>query len=150
MSVPTTFQFAAIRVPDPDDAGSTVTICGVQTTGFNNVAQTATKAIRDCTNPALPPEQKVTVVSMSRQLTGSGLYNVAQTELINSLLANPTTFYYDMRDISDPDIPAGTLLGTWSGPGVATTINLATTENSDATIAITVDSNGTWTYTPAG
>jgi hypothetical protein len=149
MSVPTTFQYAAIRVPNPDDPDSTVTICGVQTTGFNNTAQTATKAVRDCSQPALPPEQHVTVTSMSRQLTGSGLYNVDQTMLINGLLANPTTYYYDMLDISDPDIPAGTLLGTWAGPGVATAINLATTDNSDATIAITVDSNGVWTYTPA-
>ncbi len=149
MTAPTTFQFAAIKVGNGADPEVFTTICGVQTTGFNDTVQTATKAIRDCTSPALPPEQKVTVQSRGRDLSGSGLYNTAQTALINTLLGDPRNYQYVLLDISDPTIPAGTELGTWEGPGVATAVNTATTDNSDATISITVASNGAWTYTPA-
>jgi hypothetical protein len=149
MSAPTTFQYAVIKVGDGDDPEVFTAICGIQTVGFNDSAQTATKAIRDCTSPALPPEQKVTVTSRGRELTGSGLYNTAQIALINTLLADPRNYEIVLLDISDPTIPAGTALGTWAGPGVATAVNLATTDNSDATISITIASNGPWTYTPA-
>jgi hypothetical protein len=149
MSAPTTFQYAVIKAGDGGSPETFVAICGIQTTGFNDTAQTASKAIRDCTAPALPPEQKVTVTSRGRQLTGSGLYNTAQIAFINTLLADPRNYELVLLDISDPTIPAGTELGTWAGPGVATAVNLATTENSDATISITIESNGVWTYTPA-
>lgn len=149
MSAPTTFQYAVVKVGDGGSPETFTTICGIQTTGFNDTVETAKKAIRDCAAPATPPEQKVTVLSRGRQLTGSGLYNTAQVALINSLLANPATFHLVLLDISDPDIPAGTEIGTWAGPGIATAVNLATTENSDATISITIESNGAWAYTPA-
>lgn len=149
MSAPTTFQYAVIKAGDGNDPEAFIAICGIQTTGFNDTAQTATKAVRDCTSPALPPEQKVTVISRGRQLTGSGLYNTAQTAFINTLLADPRNYELVLLDISDPTIPGGTELGTWAGPGVATAVNLATTDNSDATISITIESNGAWTYTPA-
>ncbi|PTQ13731.1 hypothetical protein CLG96_00145 [Sphingomonas oleivorans] len=151
MSEPTTFEFAVIKVktgPGSTDADYT-TICGIQTTGFNRTKQTNDHFVRDCASPARTPERRVRVTGTQRDLTGSGLYNVDQTELINSLEEGRHIFRYIIMDISDPAVAAGTVIGTWEGPGVVTAINLGTTENDDASIELTIASDGAWTYVAA-
>lgn len=147
MSAPTTFNFALIKVGDGANPENFTTVCGLNTTGFNRTAANRTQSIRDCANPALPPEQKVLVTGVSRELTGSGLYNTAQTALLNTLLGTRKDFEFVIMDATDPTVPGGTVLGNWKGPGVCTALNMGTSENGDATISITIASNGAWTYT---
>lgn len=149
MSEPTTFEFAVIKVGDGADPEVFTTFCGIQTTGFNRTVQSSDRFVRDCTSPGLVPERKVRVTGKQRDLTGSGLYNLDQTALINGLEGIRKNYQYVIMDISDPETPAGTVIGTWAGPGVATSINMGSSDNDDASIEISIASDGAWTYTAA-
>jgi len=150
MSEPTTFEFAAIEVRTATTPSDTwVRICGIQTTGFNRTKQTNDRYVRDCQAPAKTPERKVRVTGKSRTVTGSGLANADQIDLINQLEDGTWQVRYIIMDVSDPSVEAGTEIGTWEGPGVFTSINMGTSENDDATIELTLESDGVWAYTPA-
>ena len=149
MAEPTTFEFGVLKVGDGEDPEVFTTLCGIQTTGFSRQVQTQDRAVRDCTSPALTPERRLRKQSKSRTLTGSGLYNTAQTTLINTLEGARKNYQLVLMDISDEDIAAGTEIGTWEGPGMVTALNMGTSETDLATIEITVESDGAWTYTPA-
>jgi hypothetical protein len=148
MSAPTTFEFAKIAVRGLDeDPGDEVVICGVQTTGFNSVAQTNDRFVNDCAAPFRPAERRLRVTGRSRTLTGSGLYNTAQTTLINSLLGVRKTYLFTLWQNDGTE--AGDAVGTWEGPGIATAVNIGASETDLGSIEITVESDGAWTYTAA-
>lgn len=147
MSEPTTFQFAKIAVGNDADPEVFTTFCGVQTTGFNRTVQTNDRNVRDCALPGKVPERRLRVVGRSRTLTGSGLYNLDQQTLIDTLEGVRKNYQYIIWDISVSE--AGEEIGTWEGPGIVTAINMGTSEDNDATIEITIQSDGVWTYTPA-
>jgi len=148
--VPTTFEYAAIQVKTATTPSVVwTTICGIQTTGFNRAKQTTDRYTRDCAAPASIPERRVKTTGKSRTVTGSGLANADQIEIINSLEDGTWDIRYVIMDISDPAEETGTEIGTWEGPGVFTGINLGTTENGEATIELTIQSDGAWAYTAA-
>lgn len=149
MSEPTTFQFAVIWVENPTTAGQYVKLCGVQTSGFNRAVATSDRAVRDCDFPGRPPERRIRVNSTSRTLTGTGLYNVDQIALLEALPGKHRNYRFQLVDLSDPDNEAGDEIGMWAGPGVCTTLNISAEDNADGTLAITIESDGAWTYTAA-
>ena len=149
MSEPTTFEFAVIYVGNGATPEVKVKLCGIQTTGFNRTVQSNDRFVRDCDNPARVPERRVRVTGKQRDLTGSGLYNIDQTALLSNIEGKRRNFDYVLMDISDESVPAGVEIGTWSGPGVVTTLNMGTNEDDDATVEITIASDGLWTYTAA-
>lgn len=148
MSAPTTFEFAKIAVRDlTDDPGDEVIICGIQTTGFNRTAQSTDRFVNDCAAPFTPAERRLRITGKSRTLTGSGLYNTAQSTLIDGLLGVRKT--YQFIEWQNDGTGAGTEVGTWEGPGIATSINMAASETDFGTIDITIESDGAWAYTAA-
>lgn len=149
MAEPTTFEFGVLKVGDGADPEVFTTLCGIQTTGFNRQVQTNDRYVRDCAQPALTPERRIRKTGKSRTLTGSGLYNTAQTALINGLEGVRKNYQLVLMDISDEDTAAGTEIGTWEGPGVVTALNMGTSETDLASIEITIESDGAWTYTAA-
>lgn len=147
MSEPSTFEFAVIAIRT---GPTTFTkLCGIQTTGFNRAAQTTDRYVRDCDFPGRPPERKVRTTGKARTLTGSGLFNTAQIDLMNDLEGQKREFQFILMDIADPDVPEGTEIGTYEGPGVVTALNLGQSETDMASVDITIESDGVWTYTPA-
>jgi hypothetical protein len=147
MSAPTVFDFAVIQVGQGTGPEVFTTICGITTTGFNRTVSTSDAYVRDCTSPALVPERRLKVNGHSRTLTGSGLANVDQFALLNSIEGVRADYKFIVMDTSDPTVTAGTIKGTWAGRGVATSIQMGTSDNNDATISITIESDGAWTYT---
>lgn len=149
MSEPSTFEFGVLKVGDGESPEAFTTLCGIQTTGFNRQVQTNDRYVRDCAAPASPPERRLRVTGKSRTLTGSGLYNTAQTALLNTLEGVRKNYQLVLMDLSDEDTPAGTPIGTWEGPGRVTTLNMGTSETDLANIEITIESDGAWAYDPA-
>lgn len=144
MSEPSTIEFAKIGVRDVGATTPFVFICGIQTTGFNRTVNTNDRAVKDCDKPGRPAERRVRVISRARTLTGSGLYNYLQRELIDDLEGVRKEFqvlYYDLDDGTEE----GEVVEVRQGPGVATSINTGTTEDGDGSIEITIESDGAWT-----
>lgn len=148
MSEPTTFEFALIEVEDPDTPAAYLKLCGVQTTGFNTTVATNDRQVRDCAYPFRVPETRKRVTGQSRTLTGSGLYNVDQHELINLLPGKRRNYKFKMLVQDGPDDEVGELAGTWAGPGVCTALNIGGQEGDTGTIELTIESDGAWTFTP--
>lgn len=149
MSYPTTFEFAFVAVGNGATPEVFTRLCGIQTSGFNHTVATSDRFRRDCAKPALVPVRGVKVNGRQWDLTGSGLYNLDQIDLINGLPGVTKTYQLILLDISDPAIEAGTVIGTWEGPGVLTAVNLASSEDQEATIELTIASDGLWEYTEA-
>jgi hypothetical protein len=149
MAEPSTFEFGVLKVGDGASPEVFTTLCGIQTTGFSRAVQTNDRYVRDCAQPGLTPERRLRKTGKARTLTGSGLYNTAQTALLNTLEGARKNYQLVMMDISDEEAPEGEEIGTHEGPGMVTALNMGTSETDLATIEITVESDGAWTYTPA-
>jgi hypothetical protein len=144
MSEPATIEYAKIGVRDIDSSDPFVTICGVQTTGFNRAVQTSDRFVKDCAFPGRPAERRVRVTGRSRTLTGSGLYNADQRILIDSLEGVRKEYQLTIMDFSDGG-EAGVPVELRTGPGIMTSINMGSSENDLGTIELTIESDGAWT-----
>lgn len=147
MSEPSTFEFAKIAVGDGASSEVFTVICGIETAGFNQSASTSDRGVRDCAVPFRPAERRLRVTGRSRTLTGSGIYNTAQTTLINGLVGTRKNYQFIVWE--DDDTEAGVEVGTWEGPGIATAVNMGSPNDGFGTLEITVESDGAWTYTAA-
>ena len=144
MSEPATVEYAKIGVRDIGSSDPFVTFCGIQTTGFNRTVQTNDRFVKDCAAPGRPAERRVRVTGRSRTLTGSGLYNADQRELVDSIEGVRKEYQLTIMDFSDGS-EAGVPIEIRQGPGIATSINMGTTENDLGTIELTIESDGAWT-----
>lgn len=144
MSEPATIEFARIAVRDIGSSDAFVDFCGIQTTGFNRAVQTSDRAVKDCQYPGRPAERRIRVTGRSRTLTGSGLYNYNQRELVDSIEGVRKEYRVTFYDLDD-GTETGTPVEVRQGPGIATSINMGTAEDSLGTIELTIESDGTWT-----
>jgi len=144
MSEPTTIDFAKIGVRDIGSTDPYIVICGIQTAGFNRTVQTNDRYVKNCEKPALPAERRVRVTGRARTLTGSGLYNSAQRELIDELEGVRKDYQLQIIDFSDGS-DEGVIKELRAGPGIATAINMGSSEDDLGTIEITIESDGAWT-----
>lgn len=148
MSEPNTIEFAKIGVRDIGSSDPFVTFCGIQTTGFNRAVQTSDRAVKDCAKPGKPAERRIRVTGRSRTLTGSGLYNYDQRELVDSIEGLRKEYQVTFIDLDD-GTEEGTPVEIRQGPGIATSINMGTAEDSLGTLEITIESDGAWTSSAA-
>jgi hypothetical protein len=73
--------------PDPtNNPGDFVTICGLNSKTLAHQSSTSTEAVPDCGNPEAVPWDDLVVNSQSKQMSGTGVHNRAQTSLIRSIL----------------------------------------------------------------
>jgi hypothetical protein len=144
MSEPNTIEFARIGVRDIGSSDPFTYFCGIQTTGFNRAVQTNDRAVKDCQYPGRPAERRIRVTGRSRTLTGSGLYNEDQRELVDSIEGVRKEYQVVFVDLDD-GTEAGTDVEIRQGPGIATSINMGTSENDLGTLEITIESDGAWT-----
>jgi hypothetical protein len=144
MSEPATIEYARIGVRDIGTSDAFVTICGIQTTGFNRTVQTNDRYVKDCALPGRPAERRVRVTGRARTLTGSGLYNADQRELIDGLEGVRKEYQLTIMDFSD-GTEAGVPVEIRQGPGIATSINMGASEDDLGSIELTIESDGAWT-----
>jgi hypothetical protein len=144
MSEPNTIEFAKIGVRDIGSSDAFTVFCGIQTTGFNRTVQTNDRFVKDCAYPGRPAERRVRVTGRSRTLTGSGLYNADQRALVDSIEGVRKEYQLLIYDFDDGS-EAGDVVEIRQGPGIATAINMGTSENDLGTIELTIQSDGAWT-----
>jgi hypothetical protein len=144
MSEPATVEFARIGVRAIDSADAFTVICGIQTTGFNRTVQTNDRYVKDCALPGRPAERRVRVTGRARTITGSGVYTPVPRARIDGLEGVRKEYQLTIMDFSDGG-EAGVPVELRTGPGIATSINMGSSEDDLGTIEITIESDGAWT-----
>lgn len=149
MSLPTTFDFAQLKLGDGADPEVFTVVCGLETTGINESAQSSDRYVRDCTAPATPPTRKIRVTGVTWSISGSGLANSEQFALLKAAIGKHRNWQVIPLDTTDPDTPAGTALGTFEGQGVLTARSIASVADGFATLELTIEGEGDLEWNPA-
>lgn len=129
------------------DGGSPETftaLCGITTRNFTHAHATSDQYTRDCAAPEDVPVRRLIVTGESWSLSGNGVLNRANLATIQALDDGQThnfRFYFTE--------PAGDLVyqGYYEGPAIITSLEITGNDGAFATIAITLDSDGPWTWT---
>jgi hypothetical protein len=80
---------------DPTNApGDFTIICGLNSKTLAHQSSTSTEAVPDCGNPEAVPWDDLVVNSQSKQMSGTGLHNRAQTALLRSILMKTLTYRF--------------------------------------------------------
>ena len=77
MTLPTTFDFAQLKLGDGATPEVFTVVCGLETTGINQSAQTSDRYVRDCTAPATPP-----TIKRNASITSTVWFVVACTSVV--------------------------------------------------------------------
>jgi hypothetical protein len=121
---------------DPQNApGDFVIICGLNSKTLAHQSSTSTESVPDCGNPEAVPWDDVVINSQSKQMSGSGVHNRAQTAVIRSLLMQTRRYRFIESE------PGTDLVGQGYWEGLFT---LTTWTEGAANIKGNVTSDFTW------
>lgn len=149
MSVPSVVkgQFWNIAVEPVPDSGDYVVICGLNTRNITHQVNTQDEAIRDCELPQQVPWRILSATSQQKDMSGTGLHNRAQGDLIRSLIG--VTLNYRMIESE----PGGDLVGQgmWEGPFMLTNWQEGASDGANVSSQFTFASDGVveWVSTTA-
>lgn len=122
-------------------------LCGLTTRSFTEQVNTNDTFVPDCDDPEDVPVRRLVPTGKQWDLSGEGLYNLAQEQKIRE--ASGVTKNYRFRI----GRPAGSIVGTgfWEGPAMLTNIQIGgnTGGGEFGTVSLTIASDGEWVFTPA-
>lgn len=122
-------------------------ICGLTARSFTEQVNTNDVFVPDCADPEDVPIRRLVPTGKQWDLSGEGLYNLAQETVIRD--ASGVTKNYRFRIAR----PAGSVVGTGYFAGPAMLTNLQIGGNSGGgefgTLSVSIASDGEWIYTPA-
>lgn len=129
------------------DGGSPETftaLCGIDTRTFRHVHNTSDQYTRDCADPEDVPVRRLIVTGEAWSLTGNGVLNRSNLDTIQALDDGQThnfRFYFTE--------PSGDLIyqGYYQGPAIITSLEITGNDGSFATLAISIESDGVWSWT---
>lgn len=129
------------------DGGSPETftaLCGITTRNFTHGHNTSDQYTRDCAAPEDVPVRRLIVTGEMWSLTGSGTLNRATLPTIQALDDGQT---HDFRFWFTE--PSGDLVhqGYWQGPAIITSFQITGDDTAYASISLTIESDGLWTFT---
>lgn len=144
MSYPTEPDFIVVKVGNGATPEVFTTICGMEGASINKTVNTSDRFRRDCAKPGQVPTRKVKVTGKQWDATAPGVINVDEFANFDASLGVRKNYQFDfgIRDGTD----AGSIIGTYEGPGVMTAqnINLSGDEGS-AEITIAGEDEIVWT-----
>lgn len=148
MAVPVEFDFALIKYSDMAVTPVFATLCGITDLTVNQVAETASRRVRDCVTPNKPAGQKLKVLGTSWTATGQGLTNATIRAVIEaSLFAKKVN--YKIEYFANDSTDAGKLLGTHAGLAILNADNMSISTEGESSQEFTFEGEGDLTYTAA-
>lgn len=136
-----------ILIGDGADPELFVPICGLTARSFTEQVNTNDVFVPDCADPEDVPIRRLVPTGKQWDLSGDGLFNLAQEALIRA--ASGVTKNYRFRI----GRPAGSIVGTgyWQGPAMLTNIQLGgnTGGGEFGSLSVAIASDGEWVFTPA-
>jgi hypothetical protein len=129
------------------DGGSPETftaLCGITTRNFTHAHNTSDQYTRDCADPENVPVRRLIVTGEQWSLSGNGMLNRANLATIQALDDGQThnfRFYFTE--------PTGDTVyqGYYEGPGIVTSLAITGDDGAYATLALSIESDGEWTWT---
>lgn len=98
MSVPKTvhggYFIVAVEADPTNNPGDYVQICGLNSKTLAHQSSTSTESVPDCGNPEAVPWDDLVINSQSKQMSGTGVHNRAQTALIRSILMQTLNYRF--------------------------------------------------------
>lgn len=123
-------------------------ICGLTTRQFTHQVNTNDVFVPDCADPEDRPVRRLSVTGEQWDLSGDGLYNLAQEGVIRE--ATGVTKNYRFRVAR----PAGSTVGTgyYEGPAMITNRQIGgnTGGGEFGSLSLAIASDGSWEWVPAG
>lgn len=148
MSLPNEPDYVVVRLGDGASPEVFDIVCGFETAGINQTANTSDRFRRDCATPADVPLRTVRVTGLQWDLTASGVLNMDMIEDMQAALGNRRSWRIEYGKFDDAaSIPrTGTIYGRYDGRGVLTAFN-ANTSGEEASAEVTIAGEGrpTWT-----
>lgn len=121
-----------------------VALCGITTRSFTSTTNTADQATRDCADPENVPVRNLITTSKQWSLSGEGLLNRENIDAIQAVDdGNPHNWRFIWSE------PATDLVyqGYYGGAAIMTSLAITGGDEEFATISISLESDGEWTFT---
>lgn len=128
------------------DGGSPETfdaLCGVITRNFTQQANTTDVFTRDCADPEDQPIRRLIVTGKQWSLSGTGTLNRANLADIQAAFGLTKNWRYVFTEPADDLV----YQGYFAGPAVLTNLQITAEDTNFATISLTIESDGEWTWT---
>ena len=119
-------------------------LCGVTTRSFTQQANTSDTFTRDCADPEDVPIRRLIVTGKQWSLSGSGTLNRSNLADIQAALALTKSWRFLFTEPADDEV----YQGYYSGPAILTNITITGEDSAYATISLSIESDGEWTFTP--
>lgn len=135
--------YISIMVGNDDGPPETFTpICGITTRNFTHQGNTTDVFTRDCADPEAIPVRRLVVGGEQWDLSGGGLLNRSQLQLVDSLMLITRNYRFVIGEPAD-DIVFG---GYYAGPAMLTQKQISGGDEDMAGIELTIGSDGAWTW----
>lgn len=150
MAAPSVVRGSYIDIAIGDGGGPEVfsIICGLTTRSFTGQVNTTDTFVPDCADPEDVPIRRLIMTGKQWSISGEGLYNRTQRSVLEAALGVPTNYRFIMSEPAADNVEDG----YYGGLAVMTSLAFTggSAENGTfATCAITIESDGEWTWTDA-
>lgn len=135
MSFPTEFDFALIKIGDGGSPQVFTLLCGVENVTVNENTNTTDIFRRDCAKPGSTPKRRLRVTGSQWDVTGSGVANLAQIDLLNAAMGIRRDYEIEFGERDGTD--AGVIIATATGSAMLTARTI-TGSNEDSSMEITL------------
>lgn len=136
-----------ILLGDAAEAETFEPICGLTTRQFTHQVNTNDVFVPDCADPEDIPTRRLNVTGEQWDLSGDGLFNLAQEEKVRVATGQTRNYRFRVRR------PAGSIVGTgyYEGPAMITNRQLGGSSGNGefGSISLTIASDGDWVWVPA-
>ncbi|WP_310533125.1 hypothetical protein [Novosphingobium sp.] len=147
MSTPNEADFALIKMGDGGGTEVFTAICGIENVSINNAVQTSDRTRRDCAKPGKIGTRKIKATGKTQTITGSGGVDKANIASFDTALGLVKNYKVELYKYDGTD--TGLLYGTYAGAYMMTSSNMSFDPNGDSSGEITLESDGSWTWTAA-
>ena len=136
--------YVNIAVEDPDAPGTYINLCGLTSRTFTEQVQTRDRFTRDCNKPEDVPVRGIVATGKQWDLSGAGLYNRAQAELVAGLSGVVKKYRFIIGEPADDAVYSS----YHEGAAMMTQRQITGAEDDDVTAELTFASDGEWTEVP--
>jgi hypothetical protein len=137
-----------ILIGDGANTEAFVPICGLTTRQFTQQVNTNDVFVPDCADPEDVPVRRLVPTGKQWDLSGDGLYNLAQEEAIREALGVTKNYRFRIAR------PTGSTTGAgyYEGPAMLTNTQIGgnTGGGEFGSVSLTIASDGAWEWVPAG
>jgi hypothetical protein len=118
-------------------------LCGITTRSFTDQVNTSDQFTRDCDNPEDRPIRRLITTGQQWSLKGEGSLNRAQLAMVQAAQGVTKNYRFFFTEPSDDEV----FQGYYEGPAMQINLTITGGDAEFATISLSYESDGQWTWT---